>query len=189
MISAADLAETFTEAASQNYADDGHLAPTLVLLAKSRRYYLMLGPSDDVPKSAAICLMGLAAAAQPDFAVLISEVWKSEEPTPEAFEDYERGELERREQSGDPNVFTALMVFVLDCKRFESSHTILTVDHGDRLDREYATPGLGEGRVPELLVSAYENGLHMEPPTFDVAELCRLLGNSGLITAVATEED
>lgn len=189
MTTAHELADVFIAAAEANYRRDGSLAPALIMITQQRQVYLGLAATDDVPMTGSAVLASMASAVRPDFVALISEVWRSGVPVDEFDEDnYERGELGRREEAGDASVMTALMVHVLDCKHYETSHLILVTDHGDHMDREMDDVGLGQGRVPDLLVSALEFGLSREPHTFDLTEIAKGLGGLGYITALAVEE-
>lgn len=189
MATATELCESYTAAARGNYERDGHLAPILSLIG-SRRVHFVLGPTDDVPVLAAQVTAGFVNVIQPDFIILVSETWKREVPEEEAatvLDDYQRGELERREQSGDPSVYTALMVTVFDCKDVSRSHMTLTVDRGDHLREEFNSTGRGEGRISDLIEEALEVGRNVEPPTFDLEALGAVIAGVGWITSMVID--
>lgn len=188
MATAAELADTFTAAAEENYLRDGHLVPTLILLNPRRHVFVTLAATDDVPDLAARCLMAMCGVVRPSHAVLIAETWRKVFEQEQDVSQFPHGALEQMEASGDATVLTGLMVTVFDCKHRNRSHLNLTIDHGDHFTHELSEAGPGEGRLPELFEAAYSQGMVTEPPTFDIAQIGEYLGQVGWITSMMVEE-
>lgn len=180
-MTADELAVIVADQARFAYESEGRLDAMVRLHSDEQSLIVLLADTDDVVRSAAGVVLALGRPSGCTLIATVAESWietRTIKPEPGSLA---RGELERRNAEGDPNVFTCLLTTVLDVRTGDIA-AVSDIEHTDVVDQRWGRGITSEfsGRAPNMLQAAYAES---QPAELTVA--IRALEILGLVRVVA----